>query len=296
MVPRLQFELPDEVVEYVRAVFLECNNRVSRKMSRMPTTHETSLDLSFIEAISQFGAPHRFQSDWVVRLETHYLGGGRHFGEWEVADIGFIVVFRREGAVRLRKIALLQSKRLYPDEQELEEDVAIDYMIGFGRLMQSDDEGLAAMDERSFGFQVSSRYKALHVGDEQYRAIEEYEKRHSIPVHYLLYHPLSVPWTQVIPVRAGENRELPQCDVGARVLRARDLRDSMAGRGAGYSPSYADLSPPGRWRVEAFVADELLRCREGYVAGGPQDSGLSQVFNRRTGPIAAAIAITIDQT
>jgi hypothetical protein len=35
----------------------------------------------------------------------------------EVADIGIIVLVRDRGFVRVRKIALLQSKRLYPDEQ-----------------------------------------------------------------------------------------------------------------------------------------------------------------------------------
>lgn len=69
-------------------------------MTRLPTVHETSLDLSLIESISQFAAPYRVTSQWTVRLDTHYLGGDRHFGEWEVADIGFIVVWRDRGKVR----------------------------------------------------------------------------------------------------------------------------------------------------------------------------------------------------
>lgn len=293
--PPASMDLPSEVIEYVRGIFSNCNTRVSSKLSRMPTTHETSLDLSFIEAISQFATPQRLSSDWVVRLDTHYLGGGRHFGEWEIADIGFIIVFRKKGTVPLRKVALLQSKRLYPHEQAPEEDTPIDYMIGFGRLLQGEEEDLAAMKERSFGFSERSRYRALQVGNKQYQAIKEYEDNYSIPVHYLFYNPLSIPWTQKIPVSEPPKQKIPECEVGAQVFRARDLRSLLDRENAPYSPNYADFTSLQRWRLEAFVADELLRCREGYRAEGSQDRGLFQVFNRRTGPIAAAIAITIDQ-
>ena len=52
--------------------------------------------------------------------------------------------------------------------------------------------------------------------------------------------------------------------------------------------------PP--WALEYFVADLVLKCKEGYVAGvNPmEDDALFTVFNRRSGPISAAIAITID--
>ena len=44
-----------------------------------------------------------------------------------------------------------------------------------------------------------------------------------------------------------------------------------------------------------FVVDLLLGCRVGYVAEDLlRDEGLERVFYRRTGPIAAAIAVTID--
>jgi hypothetical protein len=76
--------------------------------------------------------PRTLTSGWTVRIATHYLGGGRHYGEWngwerrwEVADIGVLVMFREAGKLRRTKVALLQSKRLYPDEQEFEEVVKL---------------------------------------------------------------------------------------------------------------------------------------------------------------------------
>jgi len=167
-------------------------------------------------------------------------------------------------------------------------------MIGFGRLMQGDDEELEAMRDRQFGFRDGSRYRALQVGNDQYVAIRKYEEEYGIPVHYLLYHPLTMPWAQVIPVRE-EPQPMPDCQVGARVLLATDLRRAMDDQGSGSSPTFAQLGALQHWRLEGFVTGELLGCRQGYRAAGPNDRGLRRVFGLRNGPIAAAISITIDQ-
>lgn len=42
------------------------------------------------------------------------------------------------------------------------------------------------------------------------------------------------------------------------------------------------------------MADLLLNCETGYIADSPSDGGLSYIFNGRSGPISAAIALTID--
>lgn len=48
------------------------------------------------------------------------------------------------------------------------------------------------------------------------------------------------------------------------------------------------------WRLETFVADEVLRCRQGALFDGSADENLEYLFYRRSAPIQAAIAITID--
>jgi hypothetical protein len=60
---------------------------------------------------------------------VHGIGSGplRHWRSWEVADIGVLVMFRRKGKLYKSKSALLQSKRLYPNEQPFEEDEPVDY-------------------------------------------------------------------------------------------------------------------------------------------------------------------------
>jgi len=297
--------VPDDVRSWIRNVFADCNAAVAAKMTRVPTVHETSLDLTFIERLSSHATPVRFDSSWLVRIDAHYLGGGRHFGEWEVADIGVLIIFRQGNKIVRTKVGLLQSKRLYPDEQHFSEDEAIDYMIGFGRLMRiAEDSFLNVTEPRTFTFSGSSRYKAFRVGDHQFEAIRKYEKQYRIPVHYLFYHPLTLPYQQVIPITAAASPSSEPCEVGCRVMAAAAVNKSIGKFDKGYSPQYDDLRSiptpateggkwPG-WRLEQFVVDRLMDCHEGHIAVNEQDEGLYLVFNRRSGPIAAAVAITFE--
>lgn len=303
--------IPNDVRKWLLNVFGQCNQRVANLVTEVPTTHETPLDMTFIQHFLGIAAPHRFPSGWTVDLSTHYLGGGRHWAEWpdwprkwEIADIGLLVIFRQGGKLIRTKVALLQSKRLYPDELEWDEESPLDYMTGFGRLFQPDDEWTDVVAPRQFSFSDRSRYKALVTGLGQYKAITEYETRNSIPVYYLLYNPTQIPSTAVLPISPQE-RAPQACDVGCRVLPAAQLRRVMAGKPDGSSPAYGDLSASlavpfndqrhrSGWRLEHFVVNLLLDCEVGYIANSRSDGGLNYIFNRRSGPISAALALTLD--
>ncbi len=47
------------------------------------------------------------------------------------------------------------------------------------------------------------------------------------------------------------------------------------------------------WTLPEFMADELVACREGYRYE-ENDNAIFNVFNRRSGAIAAAIALTLE--
>ncbi|MFB9728695.1 hypothetical protein [Haloechinothrix salitolerans] len=256
-------------------------------------------------------APVRFPSGWTVEVSTHFLGGGRHFAEWpdmprrwEIADIGFLVLFRQGGKLIRSKVALLQSKRLYPDELEWDEDNPVDYVIGFGRLLRPDAEWAAVTAPRTFSFTPQSRYKALMTGVPQYQAIAQYERRNGIPVYYLLYHPWKIPHNVTYPV-TGVAGVGGNCEVGCRVVPARALRTALNSESEGHSPAYDELAYSlaepftevqhrAGWRLEHFVVDLLLECEAGYIADSPTDGGLNYIFSRRGAPISAALAVTID--
>ena len=296
--------LPADVVNFLHKVFSEASLRVTRKMSRMPSTHETALDFSLIEVLSHYAAPIRLGSGWLVRIDTHYLGGGKHFGSWEVADVGIIVQFRQVGKLVRSKIGLLQSKRLYPTEQEYEEDKLIDYLMGFGRLYEDTDGFLQVTHPRTFSFDKSSKYKALVVANRQWDSIHQFEEQRGIPVHYLLYHPLRIPFTTRVP-RSSNRAPRGPSQVGARVVPASSLRIALKDRNQGHVPSYGDLefllprpfdtqATAAGWRLEEFITELLITCEEGYIVQKASDEGLVAVFNRRAGPIAAAMSITFD--
>lgn len=276
----------------------------------MPNTYETSRDMAFIEHISSVASPVVTESGWTINLQTHYLGGGRHFPmwpeerRWEIADIGILVLYRQAGQVVRAKAALLQSKRLYADEIEWDEDNPVNYMIGFGRLFTDDTDWSAVASPRRFTFTTQSQYKALRKGDVQYDAIGGYEHRSGVPVHYMLYNPACLPYARHVPAPIEVNETLGN-EVGCRVIPARELHATLVALADHSAPRFADLPPaaslpvlpgdnlPG-WRLEEFVADLVIQCRAGYVAESRQDGGLNYIFSRRGAPIAAAFAITIE--
>ena len=296
--------LPDDVLEFLEKIFKKCNLAVSRKISKMPNVHETSLDMTFIEQLSNYSVPVRLNSGWTVRLETHFLGGGRHFGSWEIADIGFLVMFRRAEQLVRSKVALLQSKRLYPVEEDFDEDELLCRLGGFGSLYESEETHLAASKLRKFTFKQASRYKALRKGDNQYERIEDFENNSGIPVHYMFYHPLRVPYSSNVPRTTARNPRRPNT-VGCRIVRSESVRQALQNFSSQRVPCYGDLQfglpePYNSiehevgWRLEHFVAHLLVRCEEGYIAQDSNDVGLFTVFNERSGPISAAIGVTFD--
>ena len=300
----MTISIPEEVSTWISRVFAQCNRRVATKMSAAPTVHESWLDFTFIECISQYAAPVRFADDWTVRLDTHFVGSGHHWRSWEVADIGILVLYRQRGRVVRAKVGLLQSKRLYPVEQaHAADDIMVSRYNGFGDLWQSEDVFLQVTAARTFTFKDTCRYKALTLGDEQCLAIRQYEEKYSIPVFYLMYHPLRVPWTAQLPIISDIELQ-DENEVGCNVVPSSTLYSALGQHGMGYTPSFGDVRTVGStgetghvslpWRLEHFVVNELLGCHEGYVAERHDDPGVQAVFFGRTSPISAAIGINIE--
>ncbi len=285
-------------------MFRDINRARSKTVSTIPTTHEPSLDHALIGHLADFSAPFRFASKWIVTLETHFLGGAHHWGRWEIADLGVLIMYRRAGTVLRTKVALLQSKRLYPDEiQGVTGLLPIDFQVGFGRLFTSDSEYRSGTKPRTFTFTPDSLYRALEYASKQYNAVLEYAAG-GIPVHYHLYNPVSLPWSAQLPASANMQTALPNVSTGCRVINAQtlDAKLQQAGLQKGRCPSFRqiggnpDAPDVDCWTLEDFIADMVIGCKEGYVAdaNSPQDHGLHRVFSERSAPISAALSITID--
>jgi hypothetical protein len=291
-------DLPGDVHDWVRSVFEECNERVTEKLSNSPNAPEESLDLSWVEHISRFSTPVTLGSSWTVKIETHYLGGLRHFLRWEIADIGVLLFIRGAAAVLVSKVGLLQSKRLYPSNMAVTEEATVDYEIGFARLADPGDLQRANYFQTEYTFTDECLYGALIAGSDQVAAIADYQKEFSIPVYYQLYNPWTVPFVQRVPLSEYRTPDGPLA-LGVRIVPANTVHNMLSAEQDGFRPSLANVAASGApdtygWRLEAFLADEFLSCQEGTVFGSINEDRIRALFNRRSGPIAAAISMTID--
>ena len=292
--------VPPQAVAWVRRVFAAANKSVTGMLSTIPTHHEPELDMALLGALNHV-PPVANPAGWTVYIQTHFLGGRRHFYNWEVADIGLLVVFRDRGKVLRIKVGLLQSKRLYSIERRALPDLQNKFEVGFATLLQVPDAYRVLTSGRTFTFGEASEYAALEKGSEQERALDAYSRMSGIPVYYLFYNPARVPWSATVPSR--RLGPYPEPRVGCRVLPAVVLREALAKKLDGYQPTFGDVVQVGDpfvgshragWRLEHFVADLLLSCKEGHAASTETDHVLEQLFYRRSGPIAAAIAITVE--
>jgi len=279
------------------------NRRVAEKIARVPNSSEPSLDLTFIEQLTQYAGPRVVAPGWAVRIDVHYLGGLRHFRQWEVADIGLLLFARQGRKTMANKVALLQSKRLYPNNGAVVDETLEDYLIGFGNLLPSSPLLPSVARPHFFHFTDQSKYQALRIDDEQYNAIADYEDQQALPVHYLLYNPWTVPISYSYPVGAGRLKLGRKGNGGCRVLPSSALRTALFGKPKNYSPTFNDVgglvgkskATWNGWRLEHFVSSLLMKCKEGQLFDGLEQDNIHTLFNRRSGPIAAAVAVTVEQ-
>jgi hypothetical protein len=296
--------IPAVVIEYVRRVFGAANDKVTNAMSLHPSMYEETLDHILIMELtaspSAFFAAERVG----VLLESHWLGGRHMFDRWEIADIAFFVLLRRQGSLIARKVALLQTKRLYSQEIPVTPLDEADYRIGIGRLADRTDRSVTLSAQRAFGFDRTSTYQATEAGHRQIARIDEYFEARGIPVYYGLYNPLTLPFNTEYPASGGR---APEClnEIGCRVVPAEHVHEVIGKLQPGRSPTVDQLASRAAfdagdptstigWRLERFIADEVLRCRQGRMFEDLTDPNLSALLYRRSAPITAAITITID--
>lgn len=266
--------------------------------------HEESLDHQLLAELS--AAPPTFfaETGVAVEIQTHWLGGRRMYGRWEIADIALLILLRTNGGLVSRKVALLQTKRLYTREIPTAELEEADYRIGIGRLGDQTGVLYPLTKPRKFSFTEECVFGAMAAGSAQVRNIDSYEKEHDIPVHYAFYCPVEVPYECEYPSPSAGGLELEN-RLGCRVQSAKSVHRSLKKVVAGKAPSLAELASPPivsdsdehsrfGWTLEDFVADEVLSCREGKLFDGTDDANLERLFYERTAPISSAISITID--
>lgn len=297
------WHVPEVVIDYVRSVFSTANDKVSQMMGTHPSTHEETFDQTLVAELS--AAPPAFfdHERAAVVIESHWLGGRRMWGRWEIADIALLIMLRSGGRLTQRKVALLQTKRLYSRELDVEPREIDDYVIGIGRLGDKTDPIVPLTLQRKFGFDESCVYGAMSAGSDQVERIQAYEGERGVPVFYAFYNPQQLPFETVYPVLNGQKASHANA-LGCRVQTSDHVHQKLQSVTKGKPPSLAQLRAAcpdapdaylaSGWRLENFVADEVLRCRQGALFDETSQESLHRLFYERSAPIAAAISITID--
>ncbi|NNU14965.1 hypothetical protein HK107_01335 [Parvularcula sp. ZS-1/3] len=281
--------IPKDVIDWIRHIGSAVNNDVTGRMVNQPNVRETSLDDAFINQIAEFSAPRRLESGAIVMLETHNVGGLRHWDRWEIADIAFLVHVSIAGTPLCQKIGLLQSKRLYPKNHDVEEDDLVRFSMGLSGLVQPATGSTIGKFNRKFEFTESCKFEAITKSDEQLERILSFNTEFGESAYYLLYHPDEMPSESQHPRTEYSTVDDPA--VGARVVHAEVVSDCAK------PPTAADLRDKADvqyWRLETWMADFLLTCRVGRQYSSDDTSIINRMIYRRSGPISAAVRINVD--
>lgn len=139
-------QIPPDVVAWFRGAFAEANRRVCERLINVPNIRETSLDDGLIEALIPDTAPLLLPSGAIVRMDAHNIGGLRRIGpghwdlpfgrRWETADLAILVFVYRGATLVAKKVGLLQSKRLYPDNNDVEEEDEVGFLHGMNAFIR----------------------------------------------------------------------------------------------------------------------------------------------------------------
>jgi hypothetical protein len=146
---------------------------------------------------------------------------------------------------------------------------------------------------RKFAFDRSCLYGSLQAGSGQVKTINELNQRFGESVFYMFYNPSTVPATVQYPVKT--KRTVASVKLGCRVFVSKEVHAVLDTLTKGHSPSLRAIGKGGatsNWRLEDWVADHLLSCRLGQRFDDREDD-VYMLLERRSGPIGAAIAVSI---
>lgn len=289
--------IPQDVVEWFRALFKDANRAVSETFLNIPSIRETSLDDCLVQAMIPRMAPTKLPSGAVVKLDVHNIGGLRRLMSWEVGDIAILVFIIHRQRIVARKVAVLQAKRLYPTIGDVHDEDSVGFKYGMNFFLRRDESPTSMLLDRVFQFDGSSCYGALKAGSKQEEIIKAFEDQIGSSVYYMFYNPPFVPLDVHYPLEVYCTLGI-EPTLGIKVFHANAIHQMLIGWSLGRSPSLTEVgaagTPPGGWRLETWAADLLLSCREGSRYESPDEPKIRSLLERRSGPIGAAIAVSIE--
>lgn len=287
--------IPEDVIEYFRGVFRDANRHVTGLLYNMPNVRESSLDDYLISSLIQQSPPRVMPSGAVVEMDIHNIGGLRRVYKWETADIAVLVFVYRGANIVAQKIGFLQSKRLYPLNNDVMDEDPVGFRYGMNAMLRRDAQSPLGRLNKNYKFTQECFYRSIKSGDNQIYVIDNHNENFGESVYYLLYTPPKLPVEIAYPIITPKRiRKIKQ---GCLVFRANPVHQVLRALKAGASPTHRQLvevaDPTEVASLERWAADLLLTCRTGQPFGQDREELVSRMLERRSGPIAASIAVSI---
>jgi hypothetical protein len=287
--------IPDDAIGHFRKAFAEANRKVTELLYNVPNVRETTLDDSLVNALIPESAPCKLPSGAIVEMDIHNIGGLRRLYSWETADIAVLVFVYRGSNLVAQKIGLLQSKRLYPRNREVMDEDPVGFRYGMNLMLRRDDKSPLHVLRQDFEFDEDCLYGSIQSRSEQIQMIESHNMNFGESIYYLLYLPPALPLVVSYPVSGRQT--ISKFDYGCLVFPVPMVHGVLSKRKKGISPSHRQITSSAKSqdiiRLERWAADLLLTCQIGQPFNKDKEALVSNMLERRSGPIGAAIAISI---
>jgi hypothetical protein len=285
-------KIPPDVIDWFRSIFRTANTDVTTLLDNQPNIRETSLDDHLILALQRNAAPTILPSGTIVSMRIHNIGGLRRYGSWEVADIAFIVWVRDPTGGIYQKIGMLQSKRLFPDNFDVDDEDAYGFLVGMNGLIYPDPSFISRSTHKTFQFSEQSIYGSYD--PVQLKRIRSFNRQFGEATYYLFYNPSRLPLTTHFPKPGSTTPAV--VDVGSRVSTTYEILRAAGG----YKPTKLSrqnvqlAAKRSDWPLEHWAADLLLKCKVGKQYDRSLTERVESLLYRRSGPIAAVVQTTIE--
>jgi hypothetical protein len=193
-----------------------------------------------------------------------------------------------------QRIGMLQTKRLFPKNNDVLDDDPEGFRYGMNAFLNRDSRSPLAVLTRDFVFDDTCTYGSLNAGSDQIETINRLNSQFGEAVFYMFYNSSAVPITIHYPLRS--KRQIKSPKLGCRVFLSKEVHTVLNTLQKGRSPTLkmiADGGASSNWRLEQWVADLVLTCKVGQRFDGNVQATVASILERRTGPIGAAIAVSI---
>jgi hypothetical protein len=274
--------IPRDAIQYFRVAFAEANRLATERIVNVPNIREGSLDDALVDALIPFSPPKRLQSGAVVEMDIHNIGGLRRLYRWETADIAILVFIYRGKHMLAQKIGMLQTKRLFPKNNDVLDDDPEGFRFGMNAFLNRDARSSLAVLTREFVFDGKCVYGSLKAKSDQVSAINELNQRFGDSVFYMFYNPPKIPVTVRYPVKS--KRTVVGVKLGCIVRFSEAVHATLDTLKKDHSPTLEAImrrDAASKWRLEEWVAD-LLTCKVGRRFDESRKDDVYMLLERRS--------------